>query len=83
MKDTIGGAVCSLAAARQSRLIAFPRKDGTAEKRRLHDLTIVSDVICPWCYVAKRRPAEALKLVGPELRLRIKWKPFQLNPDMP
>ncbi len=83
MKDSIDGAVCNFDGCSTVSPTASPQKDGTAEKGWLHDLTIVSDVICPWCYIAKRRVGEALKLVGPELRLRIEWKPFQLNPDMP
>ena len=83
MKDSIGGAVCNPDGCSTVSPAASSHQGGTAEKGRLHHLTIVSDVICPWCYIAKRRVGEALKLVGPELRLRIEWKPFQLNPDMP
>jgi predicted DsbA family dithiol-disulfide isomerase len=45
------------------------------------NIEIVSDVICPWCYIGKRRLEKALALHGgaPELH----WLPFQLNPDMP
>ena len=45
-------------------------------------IEIVSDVICPWCYIGKRRLEKALALV-PELKPEIHWLPFQLNPDMP
>ena len=45
-------------------------------------VTIYSDVICPWCYVGKRRLEQAL--AEPDLpRLAITWRPFELNPDMP
>jgi predicted DsbA family dithiol-disulfide isomerase len=45
-------------------------------------LDIFSDVICPWCYIGKRRFEAALdKQPLPELELR--WRAFQLNPDMP
>src|SRR5688500_566636 len=44
-------------------------------------IEIVSDVICPWCYIGKRRLEKALALHGGEVELR--WLPFQLNPDMP
>jgi predicted DsbA family dithiol-disulfide isomerase len=43
---------------------------------------IVSDVICPWCYIGKRRLEKALAL-RPDLSLDATWRPFQLNPDMP
>lgn len=45
-------------------------------------IDIVSDVICPWCYIGKRRLAEALKQRA-DLTAEIVWHPFQLNPDMP
>jgi predicted DsbA family dithiol-disulfide isomerase len=46
-------------------------------------IEIVSDVICPWCYIGKRRLEKALALLGDEVRAEIAWLPFQLNPDMP
>jgi len=45
-------------------------------------IDIVSDVICPWCYIGKRRLEKALALV-PGVAAEIRWLPFQLNPDMP
>src|SRR6202521_261762 len=45
-------------------------------------IDIVSDVICPWCFIGKRRLGEALKQ-RPEVAAEIFWHPFQLNPDMP
>ena len=53
-----------------------------AEDAALEELNIVSDVICPWCYVGKRRLEKALGLLG-QTRLRIAWRPFELNPQMP
>jgi predicted DsbA family dithiol-disulfide isomerase len=44
---------------------------------------VVSDVICPWCYIGKRRLEKALALLGGEVAAQIRWLPFQLNPDMP
>ena len=46
------------------------------------DLMVIIDVICPWCYVGKRRMEKALPLLG-EIRARVSWLPFELNPDMP
>lgn len=45
-------------------------------------LDIFSDVICPWCYIGKRRLERALKL-RPMPALEIRWRAFQLNPGMP
>jgi len=46
-------------------------------------IEIVSDVVCPWCYIGKRRLEKALALLGGEVEARIEWLPFQLNPGMP
>ena len=46
-------------------------------------VTIYSDVICPWCYVGKRRFEAALAAPGMPKHLAISWRPFELNPDMP
>jgi predicted DsbA family dithiol-disulfide isomerase len=45
-------------------------------------LEVVSDSICPWCYIGKRRLEGALQLLGAAAP-RVAWKPFQLNPGMP
>lgn len=44
---------------------------------------VVSDVVCPWCYIGKRRLEKALALVAGSLVPQITWLPFQLNPGMP
>ncbi|MGK7865888.1 DsbA family oxidoreductase [Falsiroseomonas sp. E2-1-a20] len=47
-------------------------------------LDIVSDAICPWCWIGKRNMEAALAdLATDGLRFAIRWRPFQLNPDMP
>ena len=48
-------------------------------------IDIVSDVVCPWCYIGKRKLEAALALpAAADLpNLVIRWHPFQLNPDMP
>jgi len=48
-------------------------------------IDVVSDVVCPWCYIGKRKLEAALAL--PEAAglppVVVRWHPFQLNPDMP
>ncbi len=48
-------------------------------------IDIVSDVVCPWCYIGKRKLEAALAL--PEAaalpKVEIRWHPFQLNPELP
>jgi predicted DsbA family dithiol-disulfide isomerase len=46
-------------------------------------IEIASDVICPWCYIGKKRLEKALALVNGEVRAELQWLPFQLNPQMP
>lgn len=46
-------------------------------------IEVVSDVVCPWCYIGKRRLEKALALVEGSLAPQITWLPFQLNPGMP
>ncbi len=45
-------------------------------------ILIVSDTVCPWCFVGKRRFERALA-ERPEITPDIEWRPFQLNPQMP
>jgi predicted DsbA family dithiol-disulfide isomerase len=45
-------------------------------------IDIFSDVICPWCFIGKRRLERALR-ERPQEDLAICWRAFQLNPDMP
>jgi len=46
------------------------------------EIQIVSDLVCPWCYVGKRRLEKALA-ARPEVHASVSWLPFQLSPDMP
>jgi predicted DsbA family dithiol-disulfide isomerase len=47
-------------------------------------IDIVSDAICPWCYIGKRQLERALATLAQEgLHFSVHWNPFQLNPDMP
>ena len=45
-------------------------------------LDIVSDVVCPWCYIGKRRIENALALVT-DVPVEVHWRPFFLNPWVP
>jgi predicted DsbA family dithiol-disulfide isomerase len=46
-------------------------------------ITVYSDVICPWCYVGKRRLEAALASPSMPAKVQFAWRPFELNPDMP
>src|SRR5262245_15381850 len=42
---------------------------------------VISDVVCPWCFIGKRRLEKAVTAIGGPVKVR--WLPFQLNPAMP
>src|SRR5258707_1687019 len=47
-------------------------------------IDVISDVICPWCYIGKRHLEQALTILDKQgLHFTVAWHPFQLNPDMP
>jgi predicted DsbA family dithiol-disulfide isomerase len=46
-------------------------------------IEIYSDVVCPWCYIGKRRLERALDQLNSAAQARITWRPFELNPTMP
>jgi predicted DsbA family dithiol-disulfide isomerase len=52
-----------------------------AEKAALH-VDVVSDVVCPWCFIGKRRLEAALELV-PDVAVEINWRPYFLNSWIP
>lgn len=45
-------------------------------------IDVVSDVVCPWCYIGRKRLEQALDLL-PELDVAVHWRPFQLDPAIP
>src|SRR5688572_28737601 len=47
------------------------------------DIEVVSDAICPWCWIGKRQLEHARALLEGPLALKIVWRPFELNPGMP
>ena len=53
---------------------------------RAMTIDVISDVVCPWCFIGRRRLGEALALLAtrePHVRPVVSWHPFQLNPDLP
>lgn len=45
-------------------------------------IDVFSDPICPWCFIGKKRLEEALES-RPDIPVTLRWRAFQLNPDMP
>lgn len=46
-------------------------------------IDIVSDVVCPWCYLGKARLELAIAEVQDEIGVDVNWRPYRLNPDIP
>jgi len=55
-----------------------------AEKSELPvlQLDVISDVICPWCFIGKRKLDAALATLT-DVRVNLMWRPYQLYPDTP
>ncbi|ESY74842.1 DsbA family protein [Mesorhizobium sp. M0051] len=43
---------------------------------------VVSDVVCPWCFIGQKRLDKAIAAVG-DIDVHIRWRPFQLDPSIP
>ncbi|MEY4929902.1 MAG: hypothetical protein RI909_626, partial [Bacteroidota bacterium] len=44
---------------------------------------IVSDVVCPWCFIGKRRIEKAMNILQDEFDFEVSYLPFELNPQTP
>jgi len=50
----------------------------------MRSIDVISDAICPWCWIGKAHLDAALAELREEgLAFEVRWRPFQLNPDMP
>lgn len=56
--------------------------DAQQEQKIIH-IDVVSDVMCPWCFIGKRRLEKALEAVDPSIKVEVDWKPFQLDSTLP
>ncbi len=46
-------------------------------------IDVVSDVVCPWCYLGKARLDQALAEIGGTIPVTVRWQPYQLDPTVP
>ncbi len=46
-------------------------------------IDVISDVICPWCFIGKKRLEKALAALDRQHKVRVHWLPYELNPQMP
>jgi predicted DsbA family dithiol-disulfide isomerase len=45
-------------------------------------IDVISDTVCPWCFIGKRRLMRALGL-RPQIAFDVKWRPYRLDPTLP
>jgi len=43
---------------------------------------VVSDVVCPWCFIGLKRLDKAIAMAG-DIEVQVRWRPFQLDPTIP
>jgi len=56
----------------------------TNDSPAMRSIDVISDAICPWCWIGKAHLDAALEELRQDgLAFRIRFRPFQLNPDMP
>jgi predicted DsbA family dithiol-disulfide isomerase len=63
----------------KSQLIA---KEPEMSERQSISVDVVSDVVCPWCFIGQKRLDQAVEAV-PEVAVEIRWRPYQLDPTIP
>lgn len=52
------------------------------EDKQTIAVDVVSDVVCPWCYVGQKRLDKAIATL-PTVDVQVRWRPFQLDPTIP
>src|SRR6202051_723915 len=80
MSDVLEGSVCGLDGCAPAASDPYGRASGATASRAIE---VISDAICPWCWVAKRRLGRAIAALAPALTESVTWRPFELNPEMP
>jgi predicted DsbA family dithiol-disulfide isomerase len=55
----------------------------TAKEPQRLTIDIYSDVMCPWCLIGYGQLTKALQQLEGEIAAEIRWRPFELNPQMP
>jgi predicted DsbA family dithiol-disulfide isomerase len=80
MDDVLEGAVCGIDGCTPA---AFDQVGPASGAKATLAIEVISDAICPWCWVAKRRLNRALAALAPYITSSVTWRPFELNPGMP
>jgi predicted DsbA family dithiol-disulfide isomerase len=80
MSEVLEGAVCGVDGCAPA--VLDHGRPASGAKATLA-IEVISDAICPWCWVAKRRLDQAIAALAPDVMSSVTWRPFELNPDMP
>lgn len=80
MSDVLEGAVCGVDGCAPT---ALDHVGTAAGAKATLAIEVISDAICPWCWVAKRRLDRAIAAIAADVAASVTWRPFELNPDMP
>lgn len=80
MSDVLEGAVCGVDGCTPAALDHFGPASGAQATLAIE---VISDAICPWCWVAKRRLDRVIAALAPDIKVSVAWRPFELNPEMP
>ncbi len=80
MSEVLEGAVCGIDGCTQAASDHFGLASGA---KATLVIEVISDAICPWCWVAKRRLESAIAALAPDITATVTWRPFELNPEMP
>src|SRR5258706_9882648 len=80
MSEVLEGAVCGIDGCPPGALDHFGPVFGVDATLAIE---VISDAICPWRWVAKRRLESAIAALAPDVTASVTWRPFELNPEMP
>jgi predicted DsbA family dithiol-disulfide isomerase len=80
MSDVLESAVCIVNGCTPAAVDHFGTASGVKASLAFE---VISDAICPWCWVAKRRLDGAIAALAPGVTASVTWRPFELNPEMP
>jgi predicted DsbA family dithiol-disulfide isomerase len=70
-------------AAVETQAVGKAEKTARTEKGKLVLVEIWSDVVCPWCYIGKRRFEGALEHFSHAAEVEVRWRSFELDPNAP
>src|SRR6202795_3730595 len=80
MSEVLDAAICGIDGCTPASSDRFGPASGAKATLAIE---VISDAICPWCWVAKRRLDRALEALAPDITASVTWRPFELNPGMP